>query len=55
MPTGYAKARTLGVPVTSYAPWAVFCYAGLVFTLIAGFTGLSIAPRIRDDETQPGS
>jgi Na+:H+ antiporter, NhaC family len=52
---GAFMSGTLGVPVTAYAPWAIFCYAGLGFTLLAGFTGFSIAPRIRDDETQPGS
>ncbi len=52
---GAFMSGTLGVPVTAYAPWAVFCYAGLGFTLLAGFTGFSMAPRIRDDETQPGS
>jgi NhaC family Na+:H+ antiporter len=46
---------TLGVPVTSYAPWAIFCYAGIFFTLLAGFTGWTMAPRKNEDETQPGS
>jgi NhaC family Na+:H+ antiporter len=27
-------ATTLGVPTTSYAPWAVFCYGGPVFSLM---------------------
>lgn len=52
---GAFMSSTLGVPVTSYAPWAVFCYAGFVLTLVAGFTGWSIARRKNDDETQPGS
>lgn len=52
---GAFMSGTLGVPVTSYAPWAVFCYAGLVFTLISAATGVGIAPRTREDETQPGS
>lgn len=52
---GAFMSGTLGVPVMKYAPWAVFCYAGVFFTLLAGFTGRTIAPRIRDDETQPGS
>lgn len=46
---------TLGVPATQYAPWAIMCYTGFVFALILGFTGIGIAPRKRDDETQPGS
>ncbi len=52
---GVFMSTTLGVPVTAYAPWAVFCYTGFIFALIYGFTGFAIAPRIREDETQPGS
>ena len=52
---GAFMSGTLGVPVLAYAPWAVFCYAGIFFTLLAGFTGLTMAPRKNDDETQPGS
>lgn len=47
--------ETLGVPATQYAPWAVMCYLGFVFSLIWGFTGIGIAPKVNDDETQPGS
>ena len=52
---GAFMSGTLGVPVTAYAPWAVFCYAGIIFTLLAGFTGVTMARRKIDDETQPGS
>jgi NhaC family Na+:H+ antiporter len=52
---GAFMSGTLGVPVMAYAPWAVFCYAGIFFTLMAGFTGLTMAPRKNEDETQPGS
>ena len=52
---GAFMSGTLGVPVTSYAPWAVFCYAGVIFTLLAAVTGIGIAKRTREDETQPGS
>lgn len=52
---GVFMASTLGVPVVKYAPWAVFCYTGFIFALIYGFTGIGIAPRIREDEMQPGS
>ena len=51
---GAFVTKTLGVPVLSYAPWAVFCYAGFVFTLAAGFTGWSIAriePAIEETST----
>ena len=40
-------ATTLGVPTIAYAPWAVFCYGGPVFSLLiaAGYkrTGFGIA------------
>jgi NhaC family Na+:H+ antiporter len=36
-------SRTLGVPVTTYAPWAVFCYTGFLMTAIVGLTGWSLA------------
>lgn len=52
---GVYMAGTLGVPVIEYAPWAVMCYTGFIFAVIYGFTGFAIAPRIREDETQPGS
>ncbi len=52
---GAFMSGTLGVPVMAYAPWAIFCYAGIFFTLIAGFTGFTMAQRKNDDETQPGS
>jgi len=52
---GVFMSSTLGVPVTSYAPWAVFNYIGILFTLLAGYTGIGIALRKRDDETQSGS
>lgn len=42
---GAFMTSTLGVPVSAYAPWAVFCYAGAAFTLIAGLTGWSVVPR----------
>ncbi len=52
---GVFMSGTLGVPTVEYAPWAVMCYTGIVFALLYGFTGFAIAPRIRDDETIPGS
>ncbi len=52
---GAFMSGALGVPVTTYAPWAVFCYAGIFFTLLAGFTGITMAARKNDDETQAGS
>jgi NhaC family Na+:H+ antiporter len=52
---GVFMAATLGVPTLSYLPWAVLNYTGLVFALLYGFTGFAVAPRVREDETQPGS
>lgn len=41
-------ATTLGVPTASYAPWAVFCYGGPVFSLLLAalhrYTGRGIRP-----------
>jgi len=31
-------ATTLGVPTIAYAPWAVFCYGGPVFSLLIAAT-----------------
>jgi len=52
---GVFMAGTLGVPTLQYVPWAFMNYLGMVFAIIYGFTGFAIAPRIRDDETVPGS
>lgn len=52
---GVYMAGTLGVPTVSYAPFAFMCYLGVVFAVLYGFTGFAIAPKIRDDETIPGS
>jgi len=52
---GAFMSSTLGVPVTGYAPWAIFCYAGIFFTLLVGFTGFTLSARKNEDETQPGS
>jgi NhaC family Na+:H+ antiporter len=52
---GVYMAGTLGVPTTEYAPFAFLCYLGVFFALLYGFTGFAIAPKVRDDETIPGS
>lgn len=52
---GVFMAGTLGVDTLAYAPWAIMCYTGFIFALFYGFTGIAIAPRIREDETIPGS
>jgi len=52
---GAYMSGILGVSVTTYAPWAFMCYLGAFFAILYGFTGFKIAPKILDDETQPGS
>jgi NhaC family Na+:H+ antiporter len=52
---GVYMAGVLKVDVLSYAPLAFFCYLGVFVAVIYGFTGFAIAPRTREDETQPGS
>lgn len=45
----------LGVPTLSYLPWAIMNYASVVVLAIYGLTKFTMAPKIRDDETQIGS
>ena len=45
----------LGVPTLSYLPWAIMNYASVVILAIYGFTKFTMAPKIREDETQIGS
>jgi NhaC family Na+:H+ antiporter len=45
----------LGVPVLSYLPWAIVSWAALFILGLYGFTGFTMAPKIREDETQIGS
>lgn len=52
---GVFVSGTLGVEVLSYLPWAVMCYTGFIIAVIYALTGFAVAPRIRDDETVPGS
>jgi len=40
---GIYMAGTLGVSTLDYLPWAIQCYASVVFALIYGFTGFGIA------------
>jgi len=46
---------TLQVPTFSYAPWAFMNYLSVVILVIFGFTKFTMAPKIREDETQIGS
>jgi NhaC family Na+:H+ antiporter len=46
-------ATTLGVPTLSYAPWAVFCYGGPIFSLLlaATFRRTGFGLRLADPES----
>jgi NhaC family Na+:H+ antiporter len=46
---------TIGVPTFSYLIWAVMNYTAVVILAVFGFTGITMAPKIREDETQIGS
>lgn len=46
---------TLGVSTFTYLPWAFMNYLSVVILAVFGFTKWTMAPRIHDDETQPGS
>ncbi len=46
---------TIGVPTFEYMPWAIMNYAAVIILAIYGFTGFTMAPKIREDETQIGS
>jgi len=46
---------TIGVPTFEYLPWAIMNYASVIILAIYGFTGFTMAPKIREDETQIGS
>lgn len=45
----------LGVSVLSYLPWAITNWAALFILALYGFSGFTMAPKIREDETQAGS
>ena len=46
---------TLEVPTFTYAPWAIMNYVAVIILAIFGFTKWTMAPKIREDETQIGS
>jgi NhaC family Na+:H+ antiporter len=46
-------ATTLGVPTMDYAPWAVFCYGGPIFSLLLAATFTRTGFGLRRVE-QPG-
>ena len=52
---GVYVSGALGVSVVSYLPWAIGNYAAIAILAVYGYTGFTMAPRTRDDETQAGS
>lgn len=46
---------TIGVPTFAYLPWAIMNYTAVVILVLFGLTGFTMAPKIREDETQIGS
>ena len=45
----------LGVPVLEYVPWAIGNWAAVIILTVFGYSGFTMAPRVREDETQAGS
>lgn len=46
---------TIGVSTFTYLPWAFMNYISVLILILFGFTGFTMAPKIREDETQIGS
>lgn len=53
---GVYMSGVLGVSVTEYAPWAVFCYTGFIFAILWGYLGVGITrtvqPQVDDAHQQ---
>ena len=52
---GVYVTGTLGVSPFQYLPFAFMNYLSVVILILFGFTGLTMAPKIREDETEIGS
>lgn len=52
---GVYISGALGVPVVSYAAWAIANWAAIFILAAFGFTGFAMAPRVSEDETKAGS
>ncbi len=46
---------TIGVPTFDYLPWAIMNYVSVLILALFGFTGFTMSPRVREDETEIGS
>ena len=52
---GVFCAGVFGIPTLTYLPWSIMNYASVIILAVYGFTNFTMAPRIREDETQIGS
>ncbi len=52
---GVYITATLGVSTFTYAPWAIMNYTAVIILAVFGFTKFTMAPKIKEDETQIGS
>ena len=52
---GVYVTGTIGVSPFQYLPWAFMNYLSVIILVIFGFTKFSMAPKIREDETEVGS
>ncbi len=52
---GVYVTGTIGVSPFEYLPYAFMNYLSVIILIIFGFTGITMAPKIREDETEIGS
>jgi len=52
---GVYVTGTIGVSPFEYLPWAFMNYISVIILIIYGFTGTTMSPKIREDETKIGS
>jgi len=52
---GVYITATIGVSTFTYLPWAIMNYTSVFILAVFGFTKFTMAPKIREDETQIGS
>ena len=52
---GVYVTGTIGVSPFEYLPWAFMNYLSVIILVLYGFTGFTMAPKIREDETEVGS
>ena len=45
-------AATLGVATIEYVPWATFCWTGIIFAAIWGYTGFGITKLTPEEQAE---